>query len=123
MNMKAMGGYLCLITSYTEFNDDVVDIWIMKESWIKLISWKKSESILGFPIVIPLAFSKSGDKVLFSIALHKFVWYDLGSKRVESLCGMIWEAKRLRRLGLEMSQLSMMWTCMFRALSLLMVML
>ncbi|KAG4186000.1 hypothetical protein ERO13_A08G015400v2 [Gossypium hirsutum] len=85
MNMKAMGGYLCLITTYTEFNDDVVDIWIMKESWIKLISWKKSESILGFPIVIPLAFSKSGDKVLFSIALHKFVWYVLGSKRVENV--------------------------------------
>ncbi|MBA0583067.1 hypothetical protein Gorai_013943 [Gossypium raimondii] len=88
-DIKAMGGDICLTATFRDFSDIVADVWIMKEygvkeSWSKLISWNQPHYIPSV-VVLPLAFSKSGDKVLFSIALHKFVWYDLGSKRVENV--------------------------------------
>ncbi|XP_040955381.1 F-box protein CPR1-like [Gossypium hirsutum] len=73
------------------------DVWIMKEygvkeSWVKLMSSTQLDFLPGSPFVVPLAFSKNGNKVLF----HKkelggnwerdsLVWYDLGSKRVEKV--------------------------------------
>ncbi|MBA0609936.1 hypothetical protein Godav_010850 [Gossypium davidsonii] len=97
--IKAMGGDLCLTATYREINNVVVDVWIMKEygvkqSWIKSISWNEPHNISDSPVAAPLAFSKNGNKVLFNIAYKwchlrkrggKFVWYDLGSQRVENV--------------------------------------
>ncbi|TYJ20801.1 hypothetical protein E1A91_A08G021400v1 [Gossypium mustelinum] len=97
--IKAMGGDLCLTATYREINNVVVDVWIMKEygvkqSWIKSISWNEPHNISDTPVAVPLAFSKNGNKVLFNIAYKwcnlvkrggKFVWYDLGSQRVENV--------------------------------------
>ncbi|MBA0736108.1 hypothetical protein Gogos_009691 [Gossypium gossypioides] len=96
---KAMGGDLCLTATYREINNVVVDVWIMKEygvkqSWIKSISWNEPHNISDSPVAAPLTFSKNGNKVLFNIAYKwcnlvkrggKFVWYDLGSQRVENV--------------------------------------
>ncbi|MBA0609935.1 hypothetical protein Godav_010850 [Gossypium davidsonii] len=85
--------------TYREINNVVVDVWIMKEygvkqSWIKSISWNEPHNISDSPVAAPLAFSKNGNKVLFNIAYKwchlrkrggKFVWYDLGSQRVENV--------------------------------------
>ncbi|KAA3471630.1 F-box protein CPR30-like [Gossypium australe] len=75
--IKTLEGYICLTAIYYR----LVDVWIMKiygvkESWIKLISLNEPNFYLWL-------FSKNGDKVLFSVASHKFAWYDLGCKRVE----------------------------------------
>ncbi|KAH1108846.1 hypothetical protein J1N35_012614 [Gossypium stocksii] len=94
--IEAMGGYLCLSAVHSELGDIVADVWIMKEygvkdSWIKLISWNQPHYIPS--VVVPLAFSKNGKKVLFNIGYKwfsfgerdKFVWYDVGSERVENV--------------------------------------
>ncbi|MBA0736105.1 hypothetical protein Gogos_009691 [Gossypium gossypioides] len=104
---KAMGGDLCLTATYREINNVVVDVWIMKEygvkqSWIKSISWNEPHNISDSPL------HTSG-----------VIW----SKGAASLCGMIWEAKGLRMLGIDRFQLHLMWTCLLTALSLLIVML
>ncbi|TYI12895.1 hypothetical protein ES332_A08G020700v1 [Gossypium tomentosum] len=89
----------CLDKLFWEINNVVVDVWIMKEygvkqSWIKSISWNEPHNISDTPVAVPLAFSKNGNKVLFNIAYKwcnlvkrggKFVWYDLGSRRVENV--------------------------------------
>ncbi|MBA0609943.1 hypothetical protein Godav_010851, partial [Gossypium davidsonii] len=91
-DIKAMGGYNCLTATFRDSNDVVAEVWIMKEygvkeSWVKLISWNQPHLLSCFPsvVVVPLAFSKNGDKVLFSSDVHTFVWYDLGSKKVEKV--------------------------------------
>ncbi|MBA0795266.1 hypothetical protein Gohar_006149, partial [Gossypium harknessii] len=94
--IKAMGGDHCLIATYREINNVVVDVWIMKEygvkqSWIKSISWNEPHNISDSPVAAPLAFSKN--------------------------------AKGLRMLGIDRFQLHLMWTCLLTALSLLIVML
>ncbi|TYI12900.1 hypothetical protein E1A91_A08G021800v1 [Gossypium mustelinum] len=94
--IEALGGYLCLSAVHSELGDIVADVWIMKEygvkeSWIKLISWNQPHYIPS--VVVPLAFSKNGKKVLFNIGYKwfsfgerdKFVWYDVGSERVENV--------------------------------------
>ncbi|KAB2015381.1 hypothetical protein ES319_D08G021100v1 [Gossypium barbadense] len=91
-----MGGYLCLSAVHGELGDIVADVWIMKEygvkeSWSKLISWNQPHYIPS--VVVPLAFSKNGKKVLFNIGYQwfsfderdRFVWYDVGSERVENV--------------------------------------
>ncbi|MBA0609940.1 hypothetical protein Godav_010851, partial [Gossypium davidsonii] len=95
-----MGGDICLTATFRELGDIVADVWIMKEygvkeSWSKLISWNQPHYIPS--VVVPLAFSKNGKKVLFNIGyqwfsfderdsdVHTFVWYDLGSKKVEKV--------------------------------------
>ncbi|XVE78907.1 hypothetical protein DITRI_Ditri14bG0015600 [Diplodiscus trichospermus] len=88
MNVKALGGCLCMVANYWEFH--VVDIWIMKEygvkeSWTKLLTVKQPEVISDFEFVFPLAYSKNGDKVLLNQDDIKFVWYDLKSKRVKNV--------------------------------------
>ncbi|MBA0645002.1 hypothetical protein Goklo_013159, partial [Gossypium klotzschianum] len=78
VDVKAVGGYT------SEYG--------VKESWVKLMSSTQLDFLPGSPSVVPLAFSKNGNKVLF----HKkelggnwerdsLVWYDLGSKRVEKV--------------------------------------
>ncbi|XVE78909.1 hypothetical protein DITRI_Ditri14bG0015700 [Diplodiscus trichospermus] len=88
MNVKALGGYLCMVANYWEVH--VVDIWMMKEygvkeSWTKLLTVKEPEVISDFEFVLPLAYSKNGDKVLLNQDDYKFVWYDLKSKRVKNV--------------------------------------
>ncbi|KAK8506327.1 hypothetical protein V6N12_034064 [Hibiscus sabdariffa] len=88
MNVKSMGGSLCLIANYWEVH--VVDIWVMKEygvkeSWAKLVSVKRSKVTSRFDFVLPLAISKNGDRVLLDIDNNKFVWYDLRSKKVKKV--------------------------------------
>ncbi|KAK8630315.1 hypothetical protein V6N13_079113 [Hibiscus sabdariffa] len=88
MNVRSMGGSLCLIANYWKVH--VVDIWVMKEygvkeSWIKLVSVDQSKLVSLFEFVLPLAFSKNGDRVLLNIDDNKFVWYDLRSKRVKKV--------------------------------------
>ncbi|TYI67487.1 hypothetical protein E1A91_D08G021100v1, partial [Gossypium mustelinum] len=96
VDVKAVGGYLCLTATHRDM-DVAGDVWIMKEygvkeSWVKLMSSTQLDFLPGSPFVVPLAFSKNGNKVLF----HKkelggnwerdsLVWYDLGSKRVEKV--------------------------------------
>ncbi|MFQ6625334.1 hypothetical protein Gotur_005376 [Gossypium turneri] len=76
-DIKAMGGYNCLTATFRDSNDVVAEVWIMKEygvkeSWVKLISWNQPHLLTCFPsvVVVPLAFSKNGDKVLFSSDVH-----------------------------------------------------
>ncbi|KAK8506330.1 hypothetical protein V6N13_016450 [Hibiscus sabdariffa] len=88
MNVRSMGGSLCLISNYWKVH--VVDIWVMKEygvkeSWIKLVSVDQSKFTSPFEFVLPLAFSQNGDRVLWNIDDNKFVWYDLRSKRVKKV--------------------------------------
>ncbi|MFQ6625318.1 hypothetical protein Gotur_005377 [Gossypium turneri] len=83
-DVKAMGGYLCLTATHRELNDVVVDVWIMKESWVKLISTTQLDFLPGSPFVVPLAFSKNGNKVLFR-RIDSFVWYDLRSQEVKNV--------------------------------------
>ncbi|KAK8635434.1 hypothetical protein V6N13_004171 [Hibiscus sabdariffa] len=85
-NINAMGGCLCLIASYEE--DCVVDIWIMKEygvkeSWTKFVSIK-TECFEARPDVLPLVYSKNGDKVLLHVGGMLF-FYDLRSKKADKV--------------------------------------
>ncbi|TYH56478.1 hypothetical protein ES332_D08G021900v1 [Gossypium tomentosum] len=96
-HIKAMGGDICLTSTYRETNNFVVDVWIMKEygvkqSCFKLISWKEPYFMPCSIVALPVAFSKDGDEVLFFIGykwfnwgrrIDSFVWYDLGSQVVE----------------------------------------
>ncbi|MBA0785111.1 hypothetical protein Gotri_027353, partial [Gossypium trilobum] len=98
-HIKAMGGDICLTSTYRETNNFVVDVWIMKEygvkqSWFKLISWKEPYFMPCSIVALPVAFSKDGDEVLFFIGykwfnwgrrIDSFVWYDLGSQVVEDV--------------------------------------
>ncbi|XP_022731253.1 F-box protein CPR30-like [Durio zibethinus] len=88
MNVKALGGCLCMIANY--WKPYVVDIWMMKEywvkeSWTKLLSVKQTEVALCFDFVLPLAYSRCGDKILLNRDDEKFVWYDLRRKRVKNV--------------------------------------
>ncbi|KAL4385773.1 hypothetical protein GQ457_15G029750 [Hibiscus cannabinus] len=89
-NINAMGGCLCLIATYEEVC--VVDIWIMKEygvkeSWTKFVS-VKTECFEARSDVLPLVYSKNGDKVLLHVD-GKFggmlFFYDLRSKKADKV--------------------------------------
>ncbi|TYH56472.1 hypothetical protein ES332_D08G021400v1 [Gossypium tomentosum] len=96
VDVKALGGYLCLTATHRDMFVSG-DLWIMKEygvkeSWVKLISTTQLDFLPGSPFVVPLAFSKNGNKVLFhkksckgDMDSDSLVWYDLGSERVEKV--------------------------------------
>lgn len=76
-------GCLSLLCKYSE--PRAWDLWVMKEygvkdSWTKLFTLNEN----GCPVV-PLAFSSSGDKVLFQKNIKDLCWYHLDMHRVESL--------------------------------------
>ncbi|GMJ01510.1 CONSTITUTIVE EXPRESSER OF PR GENES 1, CONSTITUTIVE EXPRESSER OF PR GENES 30 [Hibiscus trionum] len=87
---NVMGGCLCLVATYREVGVDVaVDIWIMKEygvkeSWTKIISVKTFKCFQAAPYVLPLLFSKNGDKVLLHVGGMLF-FYDLRSKKADKV--------------------------------------
>ncbi|GMJ01511.1 CONSTITUTIVE EXPRESSER OF PR GENES 1, CONSTITUTIVE EXPRESSER OF PR GENES 30 [Hibiscus trionum] len=91
-DINVMGGCLCLIATYQEVDVDVdvaVDIWIMKEygvkeSWTKLLSVKTYQCFEAAPYVLPLVFSKNGDKVLLHVGGMLF-FYDLRSKKADKV--------------------------------------
>ncbi|KAK8615162.1 hypothetical protein V6N13_068943 [Hibiscus sabdariffa] len=85
-NINVMGGCLCLIASYREVG--VADIWVMKEygvkeSWTKFIS-VETQCFEDRPDVLPLVYSKNGDKVLLLVGGMLF-FYDLRSKKADKV--------------------------------------
>ncbi|KAB2015377.1 hypothetical protein E1A91_D08G021400v1 [Gossypium mustelinum] len=98
-HINAVGGDICLTSTYRETDNVVVDVWIMKEygvkqSWFKLISWKEPHFMPWSTVALPLALAKDGGKVLFFIEykwfnrgrrVDSFVWYDLRSQEVENV--------------------------------------
>ncbi|MBA0736112.1 hypothetical protein Gogos_009692 [Gossypium gossypioides] len=98
-HINAVGGDICLTSTYRETDNVVVDVWIMKEygvkqSWFKLISWKEPHFMPCSTVALPLALSKDGGEVLFFIEykwfnwgrrIDSFVWYDLRSQEVENV--------------------------------------
>ncbi|KAL4385087.1 hypothetical protein GQ457_15G029760 [Hibiscus cannabinus] len=85
-NINVVGGCLCLIASYREVG--VADIWVMKEygakeSWTKFIS-VETQCFEDRPDVLPLVYSKNGDKVLLLVGGMLF-FYDLRSKKADKV--------------------------------------
>jgi F-box interacting protein len=79
MDLGALEGCLCMLCNY---GGDFVDVWAMKEyglkeSWTKLFKVSQSSLNRRFGQVMPLAYSKSGDKVLLELDKDKLLWYDL----------------------------------------------
>ncbi|XP_062088509.1 F-box protein CPR1-like [Humulus lupulus] len=100
MTLNVLGGCLCLICNYTsnQSNDfsreskvDRVDIWVMKEygvkeSWTKLYSVVQSDVISSFNYVFPVTYLKyPGNKILMDQDSKKFILYDLGRNKAESV--------------------------------------
>ncbi|MBA0708444.1 hypothetical protein Golax_023565 [Gossypium laxum] len=98
-HINAVGGDICLTSTYRETDNVVVDLWIMKEygvkqSWFKLISWKEPHFLPCSTVTLPLALSKDGGEVLFFLEykwfnrgrrIDSFVWYHLRSQEVENV--------------------------------------
>ncbi|XP_059631104.1 F-box protein CPR1-like [Cornus florida] len=81
MNVRVLGGCLCLICHY----DGEVDIWVMKEygvkeSWTKLFSVELRSVFRCSVSVRPLVYSKSGGEVLLAHDNIKLLWFDLKRK-------------------------------------------
>ncbi|KAG5565004.1 hypothetical protein RHGRI_001020 [Rhododendron griersonianum] len=87
MNVAELGGCLCILCDYDQVR---VDVWVMKdcgvkESWSKLFSVAQPEVIRSFDSLIPVAYSKSGSKVLLLQDNKKLVWYDLEHKTIKKI--------------------------------------
>ena len=87
MDVGVLDGKLCMICNYS---NAYVDVWVMKEygvkeSWTNL--FKVPESCLNRPIghVVPVAYSKSCDKVLLEVDKEKLVWFDIGRRKVKKV--------------------------------------
>ncbi|PON91358.1 F-box domain containing protein [Trema orientale] len=79
--MTELGGWLCVVTKYhVDQMADLVDIWVLKESWTKLFSVVPSDVTGSFEYVMPLAYLKSVQQVLFDQGGEKLMWYDLERK-------------------------------------------
>ncbi|GER52887.1 F-box and associated interaction domains-containing protein [Striga asiatica] len=83
VSVEVLGGCLAAVV-VTEMSRS--EIWVMKEygvkeSWSRLISFEMC--VTGHTMyMFPLAYSKSGDEILFNNNGSCFVWYNLGSKTV-----------------------------------------
>ncbi|XP_059438841.1 F-box protein CPR1-like [Corylus avellana] len=67
-----------------------IDVWVMreygvKESWAKLFSVAKAESVGSYKYLRPLAYSRTGAEVLLELDNQRLAWYDLRRKRVENV--------------------------------------
>lgn len=87
VDVEVLDGTLCLMCNYEHV---YVDLWVMreygvKESWIKLFSFRATKSISSFMFLRPLAYSKDGDKMLLEVNDQKLVWYDLNRKTVRTV--------------------------------------
>ncbi|KAK4588571.1 hypothetical protein RGQ29_019541 [Quercus rubra] len=88
MDVGVLEGRLCIILNYRHV---YVDIWVMKEygvkeSWTKLFK-VSADSSLKRPLghIVPLAYSKSGDKVLLAVEKRKLFWYNIRKRRAEKV--------------------------------------
>lgn len=84
LDVGVLEGNLCAVCNY---NQDCVDVWIMreygvKESWTKLLSIQTTKSISSIQVLRPLAYSKEHDKILLEVNSGRLVWYDIGAKRI-----------------------------------------
>lgn len=85
MDVGVLEGSLCMVCNYCNAH---VDVWVMKEygvkeSWSKLFKLSQSNITGSFGRLVPLAYSKSGDKVLFQLENEKFFWYDMRRGRAK----------------------------------------
>ncbi|KAJ9185126.1 hypothetical protein P3X46_004789 [Hevea brasiliensis] len=87
VDVGVLEGRLCVMCNYEHI---CVDLWVMreygiKESWIKLFSFRTTKSISAFMFLRPLAYSKDGDKMLLEVNDQKLVWYDWNRRTVRTL--------------------------------------
>ncbi|KAF5474932.1 hypothetical protein F2P56_006784 [Juglans regia] len=87
IDVGVLGGCVCMVANY---NYGHVDVWVMKEyavkeSWAKLFTVAQDE-VFGRSLryLKPLAYSKSGEEVLFQQNHKRLVWYDLRVKSVRN---------------------------------------
>ncbi|KAF5474931.1 hypothetical protein F2P56_006783 [Juglans regia] len=85
MDLAVLEGCLCLLFNY---DNDYVDVWVMKEyglkeSWTKLFNVSQSTLNRAFGHVMPLAYSKSREKVLLEVDRDKLFWYDFRRRRAK----------------------------------------
>ncbi|KAK3036761.1 hypothetical protein RJ639_029726 [Escallonia herrerae] len=88
MSVNELGGCLCVVCNYHFL---YTDIWVMKvygvkESWTKLFSVAQPRDIDSFEYVRPLAYSKSGEKVLMEKDSKSLIWFDLENMTIEEVC-------------------------------------
>ncbi|KAK3041198.1 hypothetical protein RJ639_028458 [Escallonia herrerae] len=82
MAVAELGGCLCLACHYKPRRNYRVEVWIMKEygvggSWIKLLSFMLHLFGDPIPLPVPVAYSATGDKLLFNCRRLRLFWYDL----------------------------------------------
>ncbi|KAG2688546.1 hypothetical protein I3760_09G100800 [Carya illinoinensis] len=88
IDVGVLGGCVCMVANYNYLH---VDVWVMKEygvkeSWAKLFTVAKNEVLGGaLRYLKPLAYSKSGEEVLFQQNHERLVWYDLRGKSVRNV--------------------------------------
>uniref|UniRef100_A0A2P2PNS7 Uncharacterized protein MANES_S015800 n=1 Tax=Rhizophora mucronata TaxID=61149 RepID=A0A2P2PNS7_RHIMU len=85
IDIGVLGGSLCLLAN---FRKEHVDVWVMKECqveepWTKLFSIVCYEVTGNLRFLKPLAYSRSGNKVLMEHNKIHLFWYDLRRKNVE----------------------------------------
>ncbi|XP_060170560.1 F-box protein CPR1-like [Lycium barbarum] len=93
VKLDVLGGCLCTSHSYWfdcflddwQYLDsfvDHMDIWVMKEygvkeSWTKIMSIEQPDTPIG-RLVVPLAYSKSGEEILVEQDNIRFLWTNIG---------------------------------------------
>lgn len=86
MDVGVIGKNLCIVANYQEEGD--FEVWVMKEygvkeSWTRLFKMAHTQETIKN--VMPLAYSKMGQEVLFEQDHEKLVWYDLKSQRLKAV--------------------------------------
>lgn len=84
MEVGVIENNLCIVANYQEEGD--FEVWVMKEygvkeSWTRLFKIAHTRGTIKN--VMPLAYSKAGQEVLFEQDHEKLVWYDLKSQRLK----------------------------------------
>ncbi|XP_002532715.3 F-box protein CPR1 [Ricinus communis] len=69
---------------------ECIDLWVMeeygvKESWIKLFSFRLSKSMSNLMFLRPLCYSKDRENMLLEVNDHKLVWYDWNKTSVRTV--------------------------------------
>ncbi|XP_059627463.1 F-box protein CPR1-like [Cornus florida] len=77
----SLGGRLCINCNY---DGNYVDIWVMNEYGVKE-SWTKLFSVVQFGYGRPLAYSRTGEKVLLNQDHSNLFWLDLKRKTVKKV--------------------------------------
>ncbi|OMO90991.1 hypothetical protein COLO4_18721 [Corchorus olitorius] len=94
LDIKELGGCLCMIGNRRDYGRDYDDTWVLKgESWTKVLSSFTMSESDGATLRSPVAYSKCGQKVLLwiyyystknrSLMGHKLVWYNLKGEKID----------------------------------------